>query len=78
MKSSVSIALIVCGALLVLAPFLFNLATVGITAYVMTSTSGRAHLSTGLDKSMQWTASFAGLIMVVSGTVGAFKSKPSC
>jgi len=78
MKSSVSIALIVCGASLVLAPFLFNLAAIGITADVMKSTSSDAHFSTGLDKSMQWTASIAGLIMVVLGTAGAVKSKPSC
>jgi hypothetical protein len=77
MKSVVSIALIVCGASLVLAPFLFNLAAVGIAANVMRSTSGDAHFSTGLDKSMQWTASIGGLIMVLLGTVGAFKSKPS-
>lgn len=75
MKSSVSIALIVCGALLVLAPFLFNLAAVHMTADVMKSTSGSAHLSSDLSGSMLWAALFIGLIMVIMGTVGAFKSK---
>jgi len=80
MNSSVSIALIVCGALLVSMPFWVNVAAVHVAASVMMSDSGRAHLSAELSKMepMRWAAFFAGLMMVVIGTVGAFKPKSPC
>ena len=78
MKPSVSIALILCGTALVLAPFFFNLALTGITASVMAGTSRDVHFRTSLDDKMQWTAAIAGLLMVVLGIVGSFRSRPSC
>ena len=75
MKTSISITLIVCGALLVLTPFLFNLAAMQMAADVMKSTSGNTHFSSDLSSVMQWAAFLAGLLMIGRGTVGAVKSK---
>jgi hypothetical protein len=77
MRSSVSAVTIACGTLLVLAPFVTSLIAMDITASVMMkSPPGNIQFAGNLDTSeIRWVPFVAGLIMIVLGIVGAFRSK---
>ena len=76
MKSSVAVALIICGTVLILAPLIHNAIATGMVAWVMAFTREDVNLTADFPPYYYLACLIAGIAMVVIGVGKAFGSKP--
>ena len=72
MKVSIAIALIVCGTVLIIAPYVSHSIGVGQVADVMSQLSKPVSLKTGLPKSYYTVCVISGLAMILTGAISSF------
>jgi len=72
MKVSVAIALIVCGTILIIVPYVSHSIWMGQVADVMSQLSKPVNLKTGLPKSHDTVCMISGLAMILIGTISSF------
>ena len=76
MKSSYAIALVVCGTVLVLTPFLTDMISVGMVAETMRAMPGHPiNLTGSLPPGFNWAAIFIGAAMIVASLIASL-AKP--
>jgi len=76
MRSSVAVALIICGTVLILAPLIHNAIATGMVAWVMALTGKDVHLTADFPTYYYVACLIVGIAMVVIGIGRAFGSKP--
>jgi hypothetical protein len=75
MKSSVSVTLIICGTVLILAPIIRNAITTGMLAWVTAWTGKDAKLTGEFPNGYDLACLVAGVAMAIIGAARALKSK---
>ena len=75
MKSSVAIALIISGTVLILVPLIHSAITTGMAAWATAMLAKDVNLTAGLPRYYYVACMIAGVAMILVGTLSALKSK---
>lgn len=76
MKVQISVTLIICGTILMLAPHIYSVAQTFLVAEVMADLSKEISFSTGVKKSYQLICIVSGILMILAGIIGSIWPRP--
>ena len=74
MKSSVAIALIVCGTILVAMPYIHNTIAMGQVTETMAALNKPVNLTADMPKYADPVCMLGGIIMIIVGAIGGLRS----